>query len=71
MWTKWVIVHQSYGLPRAADEYRRRLKLAGITCKVTGKKRGGALYLYQVQVPIEEKERALSLLAEIKRELQI
>ncbi|QDX93334.1 hypothetical protein EEL32_09380 [Brevibacillus laterosporus] len=70
MWVKWVSIHQSYGLPRAAEDYRQRLRLAHIRSRITSKK-SGATYVYNLQVPIAEKDRALQVLHTMKKEMQL
>ncbi|MBO8163266.1 MAG: hypothetical protein H0Z34_06000 [Brevibacillus sp.] len=66
MWTRWVTIHQSYGLPRAAQECRDYLANRGIRVRLYGSKKG-ALHTYHLQVPSSQKERALALLKAYKK----
>ncbi|NGQ97100.1 hypothetical protein G3578_18330 [Brevibacillus sp. SYP-B805] len=69
MWTKWVTIHESYGLPRAAHECRKYLEHQGIRVKLSGRARR-SVFLYTLQVPQEQKERAISLLSRCKKQLR-
>ena len=66
MLTKWVTIHQSYGLPRAAQECRRYLEHYGIRVQLFGERRGN-VYLYVIQVPKGQKEKAMEVLAKYKQ----
>lgn len=66
MLTKWVTIHQSYGLPRVAQECRRFLENHGIRVQLFGESRGH-LYLYFLQVPHEQKHHAMEILAKFRQ----
>lgn len=70
MWTKWVTIHESYGLPRAAQECRRYLENRGVRVKLYSKKTRRSGHLYGMQVPAEQKQLAESLLLDFKKSLQ-
>jgi|GEM_PF-745610 len=69
MWTTWVTIHESYGLPRAAYEFRRHLENAGIRVRVSGRSRR-SVYVYRLQVPRHELDRATLLLDGYKQKLR-
>lgn len=69
MFTKWVTIHQSYGLPRAAQEYRRYLENNGIQVQLYGENRG-SVYFYYIQVPEKQKTKALEILNKYKQGLR-
>ncbi|MGG1660349.1 hypothetical protein [Brevibacillus sp. NRS-1366] len=69
MWIKWVTIHESYGLPRVAQECRRFLEIKGIQVRLLSKKTKRAGYLYTLQVPIEQQEQAKKWLSEFKSTL--
>ncbi|MGD8191752.1 hypothetical protein ACQCN2_17360 [Brevibacillus ginsengisoli] len=68
MLTKWVTIHQSYGLPRAAQEFRRYLEHHGIQTQLLVKSKGN-VSLYVIQVPQSQKEKALKVLEKYKQGL--
>ena len=65
MLTKWVAIHESYGLPRAAHTLRLYLENQGIRVKITTKERR-SIYVYRVLVAAEQKERAELLLQQFR-----
>ncbi len=69
MWTKWVTIHESYGLPRAADECRRYLENRGIRVKLMSRKTKRLGHLYALQVPVEQQRIAEELLRTFKKTL--
>ncbi|UFJ43083.1 hypothetical protein LOK74_11595 [Brevibacillus humidisoli] len=68
MWTRWVTIHTSYGLPRAAQQCRDYLANRGIRVRLYGTKKGN-LHTYHLQVPSTQKERALALLGTYKKRI--
>ncbi|MFM1651395.1 hypothetical protein ACI7RC_04730 [Brevibacillus sp. B_LB10_24] len=69
MWTTWTTIHESYGLPRAANDLRQYLELNGIRVRLSNQKQG-TLRSYSLQVPIHQKENALLLLGQYKRTIK-
>ncbi|GED66347.1 hypothetical protein BRE01_00490 [Brevibacillus reuszeri] len=69
MWIKWVTIHESYGLPRVAQECRRFLETKGISVRLTSQKTKRAGYLYMLQVPSKQEEQAKKWLADFKSSL--
>lgn len=70
MWTKWVTIHQSYGLPRVAQEFRTYLENRGVRVRLqTGKTKRSAP-IYYILVPIDQKKRAETYLADFKKSMQ-
>ncbi|ELK43347.1 hypothetical protein D478_03994 [Brevibacillus agri BAB-2500] len=69
MWTKWVTIHESYGLPRVASECRRYLEIKGIRVRLLSRetKKGG--YVYTLQVPSSQAAEARQWLREFKSTL--
>ncbi|WP_134682938.1 hypothetical protein [Brevibacillus migulae] len=65
MLTKWIAIHESYGLPRAAQALRLYLENQGIRVKITTKEKR-SIYVYQVLVAAEQKERATLLLKQFR-----
>lgn len=68
MFTRWVTIHESYGLPRAAQEYRQYLETRGISVRLQGERRG-SLYYYWIQVPRPLQKRAVELMVQYKQGL--
>jgi hypothetical protein len=68
-WTKWVTIHESYGLPRAAQECRTYLENRGIRVKLRIGKSKRDAPIYVLQVPEEEKKEAEALLSRFKKTL--
>ncbi|GEB31402.1 MULTISPECIES: hypothetical protein [Brevibacillus] len=66
MWTKWVTIHESYGLPRVASECRIYLEMKGIRVRLLSRetKKGG--HVYTLQVPISQAAEARERLREFK-----
>lgn len=58
MWIKWVTIHESYGLPRVAQECRQYLELQGIQARLIGKRTRRKGHVYKLQVPVEQEEQA-------------
>lgn len=69
MWIKWVTIHESYGLPRVAQECRQYLESRGIQVRLTSKKTKRAGYIYALQVPLSQQELAQELLNAFKETL--
>jgi len=69
MWIKWTTIHESYGLPRMAQECRRYLETKGISVRIMSKKTKRAGYHYMLQVPLEQEEQARKWLSEFKSSL--
>ncbi|MFY0543523.1 hypothetical protein [Brevibacillus sp. H7] len=69
MWTKWVTIHESYGLPRAAQECRRFLENKGIRVRLLSRKTKRAGHLYALQVPVDQQQVAEELLHAYKKSL--
>jgi hypothetical protein len=67
MWTKWVTIHQSYGVPRVAQECRRYLETRGVRVNLTSRKTKRSGFLYTLQVPAEQQQTAEELLRQFKR----
>lgn len=61
MLTRWVVIHESYGLPRAAQELRRYLESQGIRVKITTNKRKSG-FVYRLLVAAKQKEQAVRYL---------
>ena len=70
MWVKWVTIHESYGLPRVAQECRRYLEGQGIRVRLFSKQTKRAGHLYMLQVPADQEELARSCLLEFKSSFQ-
>lgn len=66
MFTRWVTIHESYGLPRAAQECRHYLEIRGISVRLRGESRG-SLYYYWIQVPQHQQKLAVELMAQYKQ----
>lgn len=58
MWTRWVTIHQSYGLPRVAQDCRQFLELKGIQVKVVAKRTKRNGHVYSLRVPSSQQEQA-------------
>ncbi|CAM3636973.1 MULTISPECIES: hypothetical protein [Brevibacillus] len=58
MWIKWVTIHESYGLPRVAQECRQYLELQGIQVRLVGMRTRRKGHVYKLQVPVEQEEQA-------------
>jgi hypothetical protein len=69
MWIKWVTIHESYGLPRVAQECRQFLELQGIQVRLITKKNKRTGLVYQLQVPSTVQERARERLLAFKRSM--
>ncbi len=69
MFTKWVTIHESYGLPRAAQECRGFLEHHGVKVRLFGETKG-ALYYYSIQVPHKQRKKAVEMLEKYKQRLQ-
>ncbi|QQE73018.1 hypothetical protein KDJ56_13815 [Brevibacillus composti] len=69
MWIKWVTIHESYGLPRVAQEYRHYLERRGIHVRLLFRKTRKMSHVYILQVPAEEREQALEWLRMFKARL--
>jgi hypothetical protein len=67
MWTKWVTIHQSYGVPRAAQECRRYLETNGVRVRLTSRKTKRLGHLYVLQVPVDQRRAAEELLRQFKK----
>lgn len=70
MWIKWVTIHESYGLPRVAQECRRYLERQGIRVRLLSRQTKRAGHLYMLQVPSIQEEQAREWLREFKSTLQ-
>lgn len=70
MWIKWVTIHESYGLPRVAQECRRYLEGKGIQVRLYSKQTKRAGHVYTLQVPADQQEEAKFWLREFKSTLQ-
>ncbi|MED4908553.1 hypothetical protein [Brevibacillus centrosporus] len=57
-WIKWVTIHESYGLPRVAQECRRYLESQGIRVRINFKQTKRAGHVYMLQVPADQEELA-------------
>jgi len=69
MWTKWVTIHESYGLPRAADECRRYLENRGIAVRLFSRQTKRSSHLYWLKVPEQQQRMAEELLRTYKKSL--
>ena len=69
MWVKWVTLHESYGLPRIAQELRRYLELKGIRVRLVSKRTRRAGYQYLLQVPKSQQQQAEQFLRSFKDSL--
>ncbi|BAH43103.1 MULTISPECIES: hypothetical protein [Brevibacillus] len=70
MWIKWVTIHESYGLPRIAQECRRYLEMKGIRVRLLSKQTKKAGHVYTLQVPLAQQEQAKVLLRDFKNTLK-
>lgn len=70
MWIKWVTIHESYGLPRLAQECRQYLESKGIQVRLTSKQTKRAGYVYALQVPYGQQESARRMLRDFKDTLR-
>ncbi|QRG69639.1 hypothetical protein [Brevibacillus choshinensis] len=70
MWIKWVTIHESYGLPRVAQECRLYLEGKGIRVRLFSKQTKRAGHLYMLQVPSDQEEEARNWLREFKSSFQ-
>lgn len=70
MWVKWVTIHESYGLPRIAQELRQFLERKGITVRLVSHRTRRAGHLYTLQVPKSQLEQAEHHLNAFKNTLQ-
>lgn len=68
MLIKWVTIHQSYGLPRAAYECRKHLENHGVRVQLSVVSRG-SVYVYMIRVPQAQKEKAIEILEKFKQGL--
>lgn len=66
MWVKWIAIHESYGLPRAAQECRQYLENQGIRVKISTRERR-SVFVYRLLVPSEQKEQAEMLLKRFRQ----
>ncbi len=66
MWKKWVVIHKSYGLPRAAQECRRYLENKGIRAKISTEEKR-SVFVYRLLVPGEQQEQAEMLLKRFRQ----
>lgn len=69
MWTKWVILHHSYGLPRVAMECRTYLENRGIRVKLRMGRSKRATSKYYLLVPKGQKAQAEAHLADFRKGL--
>jgi hypothetical protein len=69
MWTKWVTIHESYGLPRVADDCRRYLESRGVRVRLVSRQTKRSGHLYTLKVPLEQKGIAMELLRTYKNKL--
>lgn len=70
MWIKWVTIHESYGLPRIAQECRRYLEGKGVRVRLLSKQTKKAGHLYTLQVPINQQDQAKAWLLDFKNTLK-
>ncbi|MDA5108529.1 MULTISPECIES: hypothetical protein [Brevibacillus] len=70
MWIKWRTIHESYGLPRMAQECRRYLETRGVRVRLLAQRTKRAGHVYVLQVPAEEREEAEQWLRRFKQTLQ-
>ncbi|EMT53894.1 MULTISPECIES: hypothetical protein [Brevibacillus] len=69
MWIKWVTIHESYGLPRMANECRHYLEMKGIRVRLLSRKTQRTGHVYVLQVPEKQRDQALEWLHQFKNRL--
>jgi predicted secreted acid phosphatase len=67
MWTKWVTIHQSYGVPRVAQEFIRYLEIKGVRVRLTSRQTRRSGHVYALQVPDDQRQAAEELLRQFKK----
>jgi len=69
MWVKWVTIHESFGLPRAAQELRCFLELEGIRVRLVSRRTKRAGHVYALQVPRAQRKKAEQILYDFRKRL--
>ncbi|MGE5703976.1 MAG: hypothetical protein ACM32O_15745 [Clostridia bacterium] len=69
MWTKWVTIHQSFGVPRAAQDCRTYLEQHGIYARIQMNRRKQMISTYWIQVPRDQEKQARELLTHFRKNL--
>lgn len=68
MWTNWVTIHESFGLPRVAQDCRTFLEHNGIRVRFQLNRKQAMIY-YTLQVPQPQEHAARELLTRFRKNL--
>ncbi|MET3290035.1 hypothetical protein EDM56_19160 [Brevibacillus fluminis] len=68
MWTNWVTIHESFGLPRVAQDCRTFLENNGIRVRLQLSRKQTSVY-YLLQVPKAQEGAARELLTRFRKNL--